>query len=137
MMCVSRYDNTGQSGFRDLFMGAADAYRDKAPPPDADVWPMTFGHAISLELAAWRHTANRVYLDQARKFGEMAIESFWGTSALPKASLKSDHYETITGADTLALSLVEFGSQHSRDHRGKVSAEYDRSVNVNWDRRPR
>ncbi|MGI8604727.1 MAG: hypothetical protein ACR2OZ_17290 [Verrucomicrobiales bacterium] len=32
---------------------------------------------------------------------------FWGINALPKASLKSDHYETITGADTLALALVE------------------------------
>ena len=37
----------------------------------------------------------------------MALEKFWGTSPLPRASLKSEHYESITGADTLALALVE------------------------------
>jgi hypothetical protein len=48
-----------------------------------------------------------VYLECARKFGDLAVEKFWGTNALPRASLKTDHYETITGADTLALALVE------------------------------
>jgi hypothetical protein len=75
--------------------------------PDEDVWPATLGHAISLELAAWRSTAQPVYLDRARLFGKLALEKFFDKSPLPRASLKSDHYETITGADTLALALVE------------------------------
>src|SRR5207247_5729709 len=65
------------------------------------------GHAISLELAAWRHSANRIYMERARRLGDWAVEKFWGTNALPRASLKTEHYEAITGADTLALALLE------------------------------
>jgi hypothetical protein len=107
MMCVSRYDNTGKVGYRDLILGAADAYLDSLPAEDMDAWPVTFGHAISLQLAAWRHSADWKYMERARKFGDIAVEKFWGTNALPKASYATDHYETITGADTLALALIE------------------------------
>jgi hypothetical protein len=107
MMCVSRYDNTGKIGYRSLILATADAYLNSLPPLDADAWPVTFGHAISLQLAAWRHSADWKYMEQARKFGEVAIEKLWGTNALPKASYKTEHYETITGADTLALALIE------------------------------
>ncbi len=107
MMCVSRYDNTGKTGYRDLMVAAADAYLDWLPRETDDAWPMTFGHAISLELAAWRHSAKPAYIERARKLGEMAVRTFWGTNALPRASVKTAHYETITGADTLALALLE------------------------------
>jgi hypothetical protein len=107
MLCVSRYDNTGKAGYRDLILGAADAYLDSLPPETEDAWPSTFGHAISLQLAAWRHSADWKYMERARKLGDIAIEKFFGTNALPKASFKTDHYESITGADTLALALAE------------------------------
>ncbi len=68
---------------------------------------MTFGHAISLQLAAWRHSADWKYMERARKLGDIAVEKFWGTNALPRASFKTHHYESITGADTLALALAE------------------------------
>jgi hypothetical protein len=111
MMCVSRYDNTGNIAYRDLLFGAADAYFDSLPSDDEDAWPATFGHAISLEIAAWRHRADWKYMERARKLGEIAVEKFWGTNALPRASLKTDHYESITGADTLALALLELHLQ--------------------------
>lgn len=107
MMCVSRYDNTGRAAYRDLILAAADAYLNSLPSEDADAWPVTFGHAISLQLAAWRHSADWKYMERARQFGDIAVEKFWGTNALPKASFKTDHYESITGADTLALALTE------------------------------
>ncbi len=107
MMCVSRYENGGNKDFLPLITAAADQYLDSLPPSDVDVWPMTLGHAISLELASWRHTAKPEYLARARKLGEWSVEKFWGTNALPRASLKSDHYETVTGADSLALALME------------------------------
>jgi hypothetical protein len=110
MMCVSRYDNTADVRYRDLIFAAADAYLDSLPADD-DAWPATFGHAISLELAAWRHSADWKYMERARKLGDVAVEKFWGTNALPKASYKTDHYESITGADTLALSLLELHLQ--------------------------
>lgn len=107
VMCVSRYENSGKVGYRDLIRAAADAYLDIGPAEGADAWPMTFGHVISLELAAWRSTAERKYLDRARELGLIAIELFFQDRALPRASMKTGHYETITGADTLALALVE------------------------------
>ena len=72
-----------------------------------DTWPMTYGHAISLQLAAWRSTAKQKHLDRARQLGLTAIERFFQDSPLPRASMKTGHYETITGADTLALALIE------------------------------
>jgi len=107
MMCVSRYDNTGKTGYRDLIVAAADAYLDSLPRETDDAWPMTFGHAISLELAAWRHSAKPAYMERARRLGDIAVKAFWGTNALPRASVKTAHYQTITGADTLALALLE------------------------------
>ena len=111
MMCVSRYDNTGKIAFRNLLIAAADAYLDSLPADGEDVWPGTFGHVISLQVAAWRHSAKPVYFERARKFADIAIEKFFGTNALPRASFQSEHYESITGADTLALALTELHLQ--------------------------
>jgi hypothetical protein len=111
LMCVSRYDNAARIGHRSLLIAAADAYLDSLPADDEDVWPGIFGHAISLQLAAWRHTAKPAHLERARKFADIAIEGFFGTNSLPRASLRSEHYESITGADTLALALAELHLQ--------------------------
>ena len=107
MMCVSRYENTGRIGYRSLITTAADAYMDTLPGDDSDTWPMTFGHAICVEQAAYRATSREKYYKRAFKLGEIAIEKFFGDSPLPRASLKSNHYESITGADTLVLALVD------------------------------
>jgi hypothetical protein len=107
MMCVSRYENTGNIAYRTLIHAAADEYRESEPPMDADLWPMVFGHAISLELAAWRSTADHKYLDSAIRLADFAVKHFWDEGPLPRASLKTEHFESITGADSLALGLVE------------------------------
>ena len=107
MMCVSRYENTGNVAYRDLIHVAADAYLKSMPTPEDDVWPMTFGHAISLQVAAWRSTAQQKYLDRARELADFALRHFFDQGPLPRASLKSTHYDASTGADTLALGLVE------------------------------
>jgi hypothetical protein len=111
MMCVSRYDNTGKVAYRDLILAAAGAYLNSVPADSEDTWPAALGQAISLQVAAWRHSANPAYLERARTFADFAVEKFWGTNALPRASVQSEHYETITGADTLALALVELHLQ--------------------------
>lgn len=107
MMCVSRYQNTGQIAYRRLLVAAADAYLDSLPGEDVDAWPVTFGQAISLELAAYRVTANRRYFSRAFQLGEIAVERFFDDSPLPRASLHTEHYENTTGADTLVLALAE------------------------------
>ncbi len=107
MMCVARYENGGSPAYRPLITAAADAYLDSLPAEDLDAWPGTFGQAISLELAAFRLNAKREYLDRARALGLMAIKFFLEDNPLPRASLKTGHYESITGADTLMLALLE------------------------------
>ena len=69
--------------------------------------PTPFGHLISLQLAAWRSTARQVYFDRARELDDAALEKFFDNSPLPRASLKVGHYESITGADSLAMALLE------------------------------
>jgi hypothetical protein len=44
----------------------------------------------------------------------MAVELFWQDNALPRASLKTGHYEAITGGDSLALALLD---AHSHKHK--------------------
>jgi hypothetical protein len=107
MMCVSRYDNTADISYRKLVNDAADAYLNSLPEENEDAWPSTFGQAISLEIAAWRSTANARYLARARALADFAVQRFFDAGPLPRASLQSSHYETITGADTLALALAE------------------------------
>src|SRR5205814_10570311 len=107
MLCVSRYENTAEVKFRDLIHAAADVYRNEAPPEDIELWPMTFGHAISLELAAWRSAAKQEYLDAAIKLADIAVKKFWGDNALPRATTSNANYDNLTGSDTLALSLLE------------------------------
>lgn len=107
VMCVSRYQNTGRIAYRKLIVAAADAYLDSLPGDQVDAWPLTFGQAISLQLAAFRITARPEYRARAFRLGEIAIEKFFAGSPLPRASLKTDHYEATTGADTLVLALAE------------------------------
>lgn len=107
MMCVSRYEKTGKIAYRDLIIAAADAYINSLPTDDSDAWPMTFGHVIRLELAAFRTTAHEKYYERAIGQGKIAVENFFVDSPLPRASLKTSRYESITAADTLVLDLTE------------------------------
>jgi hypothetical protein len=107
LMCVARYENGGGPPYRDLVVAAADCYLSGMPAESVDIWPMTVGHVISLELSAWRITAKDHYLRRAQELGNMAIARFWEDKPLPRASLQTGHYETITGADTLALALFD------------------------------
>jgi hypothetical protein len=107
VICMSRYENTGRVGYRELIVAAADAYLDSLPADGIDAWPLSFGQAITLELAAFRITARPKYHTRAFTLGEIAVEKFFDDSPLPRASLKTDHYESTTGADTLVLAMAE------------------------------
>ncbi len=107
MFALARHEQVGKKDFRDLVVAVADAYRDTLPDEDVDVWPMSFAHIISAQVAAYKFTRSSVYLEEARRFARIAVEIFFEDNPLPRASFKTGHYETITGADSLALSLLE------------------------------
>jgi hypothetical protein len=106
-MCVSRYENTGRVAYRKWVVAAADRYAASLPSEELDVWPMTLGHAINIELAAFRYTARAEYHSRAVALATFATEQFLADSPLPRASRRTKHYDSRTGADTLALALAE------------------------------
>jgi hypothetical protein len=107
MFCWARYLQTSDSSYGQLIPRYADRYADSRPEEDVDAWPMSFGHVISTQVAAFKLTRRPAYLAQAQRFARMAIEIFWQDNPLPRASMQTGHYETITGADSLALALLE------------------------------
>jgi hypothetical protein len=118
MFCLARYEQTNNPAYRDLLVVIADGYLNSRPEEDVDSWPLSFAHAISTEVAAYRFTRKPVYLEQARAFAKMAVELFWQDNPLPRASLRTGHYETITGGDSLALALLEIHAvTHSLSQR--------------------
>jgi hypothetical protein len=107
MFGFARYQQVQKKEYKELVIAVADAYIDTLPDEDVDVWPMSFGHIISAQVAAYKFTKRDVYLEQACRFARMAVDIFWQDNPLPKASFKTGHYETITGADSLALALLD------------------------------
>ncbi len=107
MFCLARHEQTTNAAYRELLIAIADQYLGARPEEDLDAWPQSFAHAISTEVAAWRFTKRPAYLEQAGAFARMAVELFWQDNPLPRASKHTGHYETITGADSLALALLE------------------------------
>ncbi len=107
MFFLERYEQVARPEYRDLLIAYADAYLGAVPPEDVDCWPMSWGHLISLELAAHRFTQDDKYLKEAQRFAAIAVRRFWEDSPLPRASFKTGHYESLTGGDSLALALLE------------------------------
>lgn len=99
-----------RDNYRKLFLEAAKVYRTTSlPTRDAklDVWGVEPGLAILLEVAAFRETGEREYLEAAQRLAAEAVAGFWSKDCpLPKASLLTTHYEAMTGTDTLLLALL-------------------------------
>lgn len=107
MFCLGRYEQTGKAAYRDLLIKIAERYLGSRPDEDVDSWPQSFAHVISAQIAAYRLTKKKVFRDHALVFAQLAVEVFWQDNPLPRASKHTGHYEAITGADSLALSLLE------------------------------
>jgi len=110
MVCLARHEQNQQDAYRRLVIAAADLYLEESPAEDQETWPSAFGHVISCQLAAFRFTQDSKYLDRARSLGHQAIRVFWADRPLPRASSRTDHYEAITGPDSLVLALLELAA---------------------------
>jgi hypothetical protein len=107
MFCLARHEQVGKQGYRDCLITIADRYAGSAPEEDLDAWPLAFAHVISTHAAAHRLTGQPAYLEEAQRLARMGVVLFWQDNPLPRASLTTGHYEAITGADSLALALLE------------------------------
>jgi len=107
MSYLARYEQVKKQEYRDALVAIADRYVGSVPEEDVDAWPLAFAHAISTQVAAYRFTQRPIYLQEAQRLAALAVRLFWQDNPLPRASLKTGHYESITGADSLALALLE------------------------------
>lgn len=106
-VCMLRYQQTRNEGFRHLVLAAADRYLDTEPISNFPVYPGSLGDVIHLLLNAYEITTDEIYLKRAHHFARMALDMFFDDSSpLPRASSKHWHYEAITRADNLMMELL-------------------------------
>ncbi len=107
MLCYLRYRQVKLDGYRALILGAAGRYLDSEPDAQIAVYPGAMGDVIFLLLAAHEITGRKEYVERADHFAQLALKLFFGSSPLPKASTRHEHYEAITRGDTLMMSLLK------------------------------
>ena len=117
-LCYTRQAQLGEGkqadAYRKLVIQAADLYEKVPPDPKAvDIWAGEYGLAIFTELAAYRLTKERKYLDAAQRIGDAALRDLWddGAAPLPRTSTKTDYYEVISYPDTTMLALLALHEQ--------------------------
>ena len=107
MLCLLRYQQVENPGYRKLFMAAADRYLQSEPDVSIALYPGAVSEAMATLLGAYRLTGQTKYLTRADSFAQRAVALFFDESALPRASTKHEHYEAITGGDTLVMELLD------------------------------
>ena len=115
MMCLQRFEQTGDERYREMALQAAERYVVTAPDETIELYPQAFGEAIALLLGAHRLSGDDKYLARADELAKQAVALFWRDgSPLPLASNRIGHYEAITHADTLAMSLLQLWAAHNK-----------------------
>jgi|GEM_PF-366265 len=108
MAIYQRYRQTKDDRLRNLVLGSAERYIGTMPPKGGDLslYPGAVASTVSLMTAAYTITGEGRYLDEAQRLADAAIEIFFDESCpLPKASSNNDHYEAITGGDSLMSAI--------------------------------
>jgi len=115
MMCLCRWRQVEDDGYKRLFTAAADRYVTNDPDFDAVVWPGAMGDAVMLLTEVYRETGEKRYLDRAERLAARSVATFFPDgSPLPKASSLHDHYEAITRGDTLVMALLNLWAAKTR-----------------------
>lgn len=114
-ICYFRYKQVKLAEYARLILDAANLYRRSEPEIKSALHPRTLGHVIYLMLSAYELTGDKRYLERADYYARRSLELFFDdSSALPKATSKHDHYEAVTGADTLMMALLELWATKNR-----------------------
>lgn len=106
MMCYERHLQGGNDGYRRLILEAAALYLEAEPDSGIELFPGAFADPILLMIAANRLENSPRYLERAMVFADQAVALFWDDGPLPRASSRTDHYETLTRGDLLARALL-------------------------------
>jgi hypothetical protein len=125
-LMLDRYEQTGDTRYRELALAGALAYLSSQPAPGELVQPRAYADAIELMIAAYILTGDTRYRDRAFAFGSQAMDLFIdGISPLPKASTHPAHadlYDAVTGGDDLMLAFQHLGGLTPVPEPGAVVA---------------
>jgi hypothetical protein len=103
-----RYRQVKLDVYKTSILAAAERYMTNEIVLSYPVYPGTVGKVILLMLNAHELTGEQRYLDRADRLAQEAMKLFMGDGCpLPKATHVHDHYEAITGADMLMMSLLQ------------------------------
>jgi len=114
-LCLIRYNQMKFQGYRKLIVQTADYYVNGEPEIKFALHPGSLGAIIYLLVGTYELTAEKKYLERAQYYAKRSVELFMdGTSPLPKATSKHNHYEAVTGSDTLMMSLLKLWAVKNR-----------------------
>jgi hypothetical protein len=114
-ICYFRYKQVKLGEYAKLILDAANLYRRSEPEIETALHPRTLGHVIFLMLSVYELTGEKQYLERADHYARRSLELFFdASSALPKATSKHDHYEAVTGVDTLMMALLKLWATKNR-----------------------
>jgi hypothetical protein len=103
----ARYAQTKDPRFLELLVRAADEAMDWTADADGAYPPVLLASILSTYVTVYEATGEQKYLDKAVELGDMALELFFADNPLPPARSDMDHYESVTGAGTLGLALLD------------------------------
>jgi len=103
---LERYRQTKGKHFRVAAVAAADRYLASEIDLSFPVHPGTVGKVVWLLVGVHEITEDQRYLNRADHFADQSMKLFLDDCPLPKASHTHNHYEAISGADTLIMALL-------------------------------
>ncbi len=107
-LCVVRWRQVKLDAYRQCALEVADKYGEGAINVSFPVYPGTVGKVITLLVAVHEMTGEGKYLDRAEELAGRAEDLFLTDGCpLPKATHVHEHYEAVTGADTLMMAMLE------------------------------
>jgi len=114
-ICYFRYNQVKLGEYRQLVLDAAKLYLEKEPEIEHALHPGALGHVVYLMLNAHELTGDKRYLERADYYGRRSLDLFFDESSpLPKATSKHDHYEAVTGSDTLMMAMLKLWATQNR-----------------------
>ncbi|MEX1239640.1 MAG: hypothetical protein WEB30_07980 [Cyclobacteriaceae bacterium] len=113
-VCYLRYRQNNLPAYRDLILAAADRYITSEPDIEFPVYPGTMGDVIFLMLQAHELTGDIAYFNRAEHFGRIGISMFLGGNALPAASTRHNHFESITREDTFMMAILKLSASKQK-----------------------
>jgi len=113
-ICYSRFqklktEHTNMAGnYKKLMLKATEYYLESEPNGNDLLKPKEFSDAILLMINSYDLTKEKKYLKRATFFANIGVSLFFDNEcALPKASNKNNHYESITGGPSFMFQLLK------------------------------